>query len=125
MQTAKHISYAENYPLIASDRVEGTAVYNDHGEHVGRIERVMIDKRSGRVAYAIMSFGGFLGLGSEHYPVPWTKLNYKTSLSGYQLDVTEKELKNSPLKLDNDEDMPKMEEERAMFTYYGAPFYGS
>lgn len=125
MQPAPHLSYSANYPLIASDRVEGTAVYNDNGEHVGRIERVMIDKNSGRVAYAIMSFGGFLGLGSELYPVPWPKLNYNSSLSGYQLSVTSDELKNSPLKLDSDEDMPKVEQERALFTYYGAPFYGS
>ena len=125
MQSAPHLSYSEGYPLIASDRVEGTSVYNDAGENVGRIERVMIDKRTGKVAYAVMSFGGFLGLGSEYYPVPWAKLIYNSDLSGYQLAVSADDLKNSPLKLDSEDHLPEIEEERAMFNYYGAPFYGS
>lgn len=125
MPSSSHVSYSHNYPLIASDRVEGTAVYNDSGENVGRIERVMIDKRSGKVAYAVMSFGGFLGLGSEYYPVPWAKLTYSSELAGYQLSVSAEELKNSPLKLDNEDHMPEVAEERALFNYYGAPFYGS
>ena len=55
----------ETAGLIGSDKVEGTAVYDAHGEHIGSIERVMIDKRSGQVAYAVLSFGGFLGIGSR------------------------------------------------------------
>ena len=127
MQTvAGHLGHAPEYPLIPSDRVEGTAVYNDSGEDIGRIERVMIDKRSGKVAYAVMSFGGFLGLGSEYYPIPWSKLAYNSELEGYQINVTMQELLNSPLKLESgDEEVPKIEEERALFNYYGAPFYKS
>jgi len=70
----------ETTALIGSDKVEGTDVYNARGEHMGSIERVMIDKRSGQVAYAVLSFGGFLGIGSDYYPVPWAALTYDTTL---------------------------------------------
>ena len=58
----------ETISLIASDKVEGTAVYGPDGDKIGRIENLMIDKRSGHVAYAVLSFGGFLGMGTDHYP---------------------------------------------------------
>jgi sporulation protein YlmC with PRC-barrel domain len=64
----------ETTDLIASDKVEGTEVYRSNGDHVGEIERVMIEKRSGKVAYAVMSFGGFLGMGEDYYPLPWSLL---------------------------------------------------
>ena len=72
----------ETAGLIGSDKVEGTYVYDAHGQHIGSIERVMIDKRSGQVAYAVLSFGGFLGIGSDYYPIPWDSLKYDTSLGG-------------------------------------------
>jgi sporulation protein YlmC with PRC-barrel domain len=65
---------SETTSLIGSDKVEGTAVYRSNGDKVGAIERVMIDKRSGKVAYAVMSFGGFLGIGEDYYPLPWSLL---------------------------------------------------
>ena len=83
----------ETAGLIGSDKVEGTAVYDAKGEKIGSIERVMIDKRSGQVAYAVLSFGGFLGIGSDYYPIPWASLKYDTSLGGYRLDITEQQLK--------------------------------
>ena len=60
--------------LIGSDKVEGTAVYGADNNKIGSIERVMIDKKSGRVSYAVLSFGGFLGIGDDHYPLPWQSL---------------------------------------------------
>ena len=60
------IEARETVGLIGSDKVEGTAVYDAKGEHIGSIKRLMIDKRSGQVAYAVLSFGGFLGLGSDY-----------------------------------------------------------
>jgi len=72
----------ETAGLIGSDKVEGTAVYDAKGEHIGSIERVMIDKVSGQVAYAVLQFGGFLGLGSDYYPIPWESLKYDISLGG-------------------------------------------
>jgi PRC-barrel domain protein len=68
----------ETAGLIGSDKVEGTAVYDAKGEHIGSIERVMIEKISGQVAYAVLSFGGFLGIGSDYYPIPWQSLKYDT-----------------------------------------------
>ena len=66
--------------LIASDKVQGTNVYNAAGDNLGAIHDVMIDKQSGKVAYAIMSFGGFLGMGNQYHPLPWSVLKYDTNL---------------------------------------------
>ena len=82
----------ETAGLIGSDKVEGTYVYDAKGEHIGSIERVMIDKRSGQVAYAVLSFGGFLGIGADYYPIPWASLSYDTSLGGYRTNITEQQL---------------------------------
>ena len=65
------------HQLIASDRVEGTAVRRPNGDRIGHIERLMIDKVSGKVSYAILSFGGFLGMGTNLLPLPWARLHYK------------------------------------------------
>jgi hypothetical protein len=82
-------------PLIESDRVEGTTVYDPAGNNIGSIKRLMIEKLSGRVAYSVMSFGGFLGMGSEEHPIPWSKLTYDTCLGGYRTDVTENRLRGT------------------------------
>ena len=63
MQTTSGTDSRETHALIASDKVEGTPVRRPDGDKIGTIERVMIDKRSGKVAYAVMSFGGFMGFG--------------------------------------------------------------
>src|SRR4030088_2482221 len=82
--------------LIGSDKVEGTAVYGADSQKIGTIERVMIDKVSVRVSYAVLSFGGFLGIGDDHYPLPWHSLKYDTNLGGYRTGITETELKGAP-----------------------------
>ena len=82
----------ETADLIASDKVEGTEVYRSNGDHIGEIERVMIEKRSGKVAYAVMSFGGFLGMGEDFYPLPWSLLTYNERLGGYQVNISEEQL---------------------------------
>lgn len=82
--------------FIGSDRVEGTAVHDPTGKHIGTIKRLMIDKVSGRVGYAIMAFGGFLGMSQDEYPIPWEKLVYDTSLAGYRTDITQEQLTNAP-----------------------------
>src|SRR3954451_12165525 len=65
--------------LIASNKVEGTAVYNRKGERLGTVENFMVGRRSGQVAYAVLIFGGFLGVGESHHPVPWNALTYCSS----------------------------------------------
>jgi hypothetical protein len=68
----------ETTALIGSDKVEGTAVYGMDGTNIGSIQRVMIDKISGKVAYAVTSFGGFLGIGEEYFPLLWSQLRLPT-----------------------------------------------
>ena len=75
-------------PFIASDRVVGTPVSGPDREPLGSIERVLIDLSSGCVEYAELSFGGFLGLGKDHYPIPWKLLAYDTELGGYLTHMT-------------------------------------
>ncbi|PRY92594.1 PRC-barrel domain protein [Hasllibacter halocynthiae] len=107
--------------LISSSKVEGTAVYGAGDDKVGSIDHLMIDKMSGRVAYAVMDFGGFLGMGKDHYPVPWSKLTYDTSLDGYRTDITEEQLKGAPERTQNwasDRDW-----EDRTHTYYGVAAY--
>ena len=86
----------ETVSLIGSDKVEGTAVYGADDQKIGSVQRVMIDKISGKVSYAVVSFGGFLGIGEDYYPVPWPTLKYDTRVGGYRLGVTEDQLKGAP-----------------------------
>ena len=82
--------------LISSQKVEGTAVYNHEGEELGTVDHLMIDKFSGQVAYAVMSFGGFLGIGASYHPLPWNTLNYDLNLGGYRVDVNRAHLEAAP-----------------------------
>ena len=86
----------ETQDLIASDKVEGTSVYGADGKHIGSVERLILDKRSGHVSYAVLSFGGFLGIGHDHYPLPWQKLTYDERLGGYRTDVTREQVEGAP-----------------------------
>jgi sporulation protein YlmC with PRC-barrel domain len=87
---------AETSALIAADKVLGATIYNSSGDNLGSIQDIMIDQKSGNVAYAIMSSGGFLGIGSRHYPLPWLMLKYDTNLGGYIVDVDSAQLKGAP-----------------------------
>ncbi|MBR0668501.1 PRC-barrel domain containing protein [Roseomonas hellenica] len=86
----------ETTSLISSDKVEGTAVYDANGERIGSIHSVMIGKTDGVVAYAVLSFGGFLGIGNNHYPVPWEQLKYDTGLDGYVVGMTKAQIEGAP-----------------------------
>src|SRR5690349_3219559 len=86
----------ETGTLIGSDKVEGTAVYGPDDQKIGSIERVMIEKTSGRVSYAVLGFGGFLGIGNDHYPLPWHSLKYDTTLGGYRTGITVDKLNGAP-----------------------------
>lgn len=111
-------------PLIASDRVEGTSVYGSDGNHIGSIKRLMIEKLSGKVTYAVMSFGGFLGLGEEEHTIPWNKLEYDTELGGYRTDITENQLRDAPtFYRENDYRWSDRERERELHDYWKTPYY--
>src|SRR5580692_11641433 len=100
MESNLHTSSAaetrETHALIGSDKVEGTAVYRSNGEKIGHIARVMIGKRSGKVGYAVMSFGGFMGIGEDYYPLPWSLLTYNPRLEGYEVNISEQQLNGAP-----------------------------
>ena len=85
-----------NHALISSEDVEGADVYDPKGNKIGDIDHLMIDKISGRVTYAVMGFGGFIGLGHSHYPIPWAALKYDTKLNGFVTGITESQLKDAP-----------------------------
>src|SRR5438034_183772 len=86
----------ETVSLIGSDKVGGTALYGADDQKIGSVQRVMIDKISGKVSYAVISFGGFMGMGEDYYPMPWASLKYDTNLGGYRVGVTEDQLKGAP-----------------------------
>jgi sporulation protein YlmC with PRC-barrel domain len=82
--------------VISSDRVQGTNVYNPNGDKLGSVESLMIDKISGKVRYAVMEFGGFLGIGADVYPLPWETMKYDTNMGGYVVSLTKEQLEGAP-----------------------------
>ena len=114
------------HELISSRRVEGTPVYNRNDEKLGTIHSVMIEKRSGKVAYAVLSFGGFLGMMEHVHPVPWDMLTYDVDLDAYVTDFTREMLRDAP-KLGLDEaDRPRDRAyDEEVSGYYGRlPWWG-
>jgi hypothetical protein len=111
------------HPFIDSDRVEGTAVYDARGDHVGTIERLVIEKVSGQVAYVVMSFG-LLGSGKGSHTIPWGKLKYDTKLGGYRTDISEGELRGAPSFAQPDTfDWSDRDQEQELHDYYRIPPY--
>lgn len=108
-------------PQISTEHVQGTDVFGPDGKEVGEIDHLMIDKRSGRVTYAVMSFGGFLGLGEGHHPVPWSALKYNTEMGGYQTGITEEQLRNAPEF--GEQSWSDREWEKRVHQHYGAGPY--
>ena len=106
--------------LIASNKVEGTAVYDPQGERLGSIYNFMVDKRSGRAEYAVLSFGGFLGIGDDYYPLPWQSLTYDTGLGGYVTNVAKERLEGAPHYARTEEaDWADPTYGRRIYDYYG------
>ncbi|WP_439533471.1 PRC-barrel domain-containing protein [Polymorphobacter sp.] len=83
-------------PLISSDRVEGTEVIDAEGNGLGSIHSLMINKHTGEVAYAVMSFGGFLGIGEKYHPLPWSLLDYEPEMGGYRVHIDRDTLERAP-----------------------------
>jgi sporulation protein YlmC with PRC-barrel domain len=105
--------------VISSDMVEGTTVYNPQGDKLGSIDDLMIDKRSGQVRYAVLEFGGFLGIGTDRYPLPWAMLKYDTAKDGYVVPLDKAKLEQAPrYSLDKLPDYTP-EYSKRVNTYYG------
>ena len=105
--------------VISSDRVEGTKVYNTAGDKLGSIDYLVIDKRSGQVRYAVLEFGGFLGMGADRYPLPWQVLKYDTNLDGYVVPLDRARLEGAPRF--EFEERPDYDDTygRGVYSYYG------
>ena len=119
------IEVDETHALISADKVDGTAVYGIDGEKMGAVETLMISKRGGQVTNAVISVGGFLGIGEKYHSVPWEKLDYDEELDGYRLDVTEEQLRQAPtFELSDPTGAFSRENEERIYSYYGvAPYW--
>jgi sporulation protein YlmC with PRC-barrel domain len=85
-----------DHTLITANRVTDSAVYNRQGQRIGHIEDLSIDKVSGQVRYALLSFGGFLGIGEKFHPLPWSVLDYDKAQEGYVVPLDKAELEKAP-----------------------------
>ena len=120
-----NVESRETASLIGSDKVEGTAVYGADEKKIGSLERVMIDKLSGKVAYAVVSFGGFMGMGEDYYPLPWSMLNYDTKLGGYRVALTRDRLDNAPKYSKSTDWNWSRENDRRVYDFYNvSPYWG-
>jgi len=108
--------------LIASNKVEGTAVYNRQGEKLGSVYNFMVDKRSGKAEYAVMSFGGFLGMGDSYHPLPWKVLTYDTSQGGYVVDLDKRVLQEGPSYKSGQEPRYDRAYGEEVYKYYRVPY---
>lgn len=111
-----------NHPLISSDRVEGTTVYGRNRERLGSISHLMIDKLTGRVAYAVMNAGTLLSMGREEHHLPWSLLTYDTSLGGYHTNIAEEDLRRAPPFSSEQEGLSR-ENEQALHDHWSATYY--
>lgn len=124
MATGSTLERRETGSLIGSDEVDGTTVYRSNGEKVGTIDRVMLDKLSGKAVYAVMSFGGFLGMGNDYYPLPWSMLTYNPRLEGYEVNISEDQLKGAPKYARSDSwEWENRERGQNLHDYYKVPPY--
>ena len=115
------VALSETARLIASDKVEGTRVYNKQGERLGSIRNFMVNKTSGRVEYAVMEFGGILGIGSEYYPLPWDLLTYDEQIGGYAVALDKDKLEGAPRYRDRDPQWDELYGQQ-VYGYYGVPY---
>jgi sporulation protein YlmC with PRC-barrel domain len=116
------IATDETNRLIASNKVEGTAVYNRQGESLGTIYNFMVDKRSGKAEYAVLQFGGLFGLGSDYYPLPWDVLTYDTGQGGYVVDIDKSVIEKAPRYRAGEEPKYDRDYGREVYGYYKVPY---
>jgi len=118
----KNVDTKETNELIASNKVEGTAVYNPQGENLGKIHNFMVNKQSGKVDYAVLQFGGVMGIGSDYYPLPWDKLSYDMDKGGYVVALDKSQLDNAPRYGDAQEPVHDSAYRDKVYSYYGSQY---
>lgn len=89
-------SGTHEHKLIRASRVEHVPVFNDRGDRIGHIDDLSIDRVTGQVIYAIMSFGGFLGIGKRFHPLPWNALHYDPGMDGYIVNLDRDQMNAAP-----------------------------
>jgi len=112
----------ETSRLISSTKVEGTKVYGPDGEHMGSVDCFVVDKISGKVPYAVMSFGGFLGIGERYHPLPWAALKYDTGVGGYVVNITRDQLEAGPTFARDEEPWSDPDYGRNLHSHYGLAY---
>ncbi|MDY0885520.1 PRC-barrel domain-containing protein [Dongia soli] len=121
-KSEKTLNKDETYSLISADKVQRTSIYNSNGDNLGEVEDLMIDKVSGKVAYAVVSFGGFLGMGAQRRALPWSVLTYDTSREGYVIDAQDDIIRNTP-EAQSEETYSDREWGTRLHNHYGVPPY--
>lgn len=115
----------QRHALISSRRVEGTPVYNRAEKRLGAIHSVMIDKQTGKVAYAVLSLRGLIGLSERVHPLPWEMLHYDVDLDAYVIDASPEELQEAPtLRLDRADRPQPRDYEEVVGYYERLPWWG-
>ena len=113
------VAVDETDRLIASDKVEGTEVFGRDGQRIGAVYNFMVDKVTGRVSYAVISFGGFLGLGERFFPLPWAALAYDPARGGYVVDVDREMLDRAPSFALGEDPFNDPDHRRNVFGFHG------
>ena len=108
--------------LIASNKVEGTSIYGRNGDRLGTTYNLMIDKFTGQVEYAVMAYGGFLGMGARYYPLPWRVLEYDPREGGYRIDMTRRDFEHAPNFSRDDEPRFTRDYKRRVNNWYGLEY---
>ena len=102
-----------SHRMISSNRIEGTPVIDRYGKRIGTIHALMIEKESGQVAYAILTFGGLFGIGSRAYPLPWAALTYDRDAQAYCVDLRREDIEDAPYMTLDKADRPHLSQEPA------------
>lgn len=109
---------------IRASKVIGTSVYNTAGEKIGKVEDVVLDKSSNNIMFAVVGFGGFLGMNEKFHPLPWSTLDYQKDQDGYVVSVTKQQLEAAPAdgidELTNADGQGLRDQ---VYDYYQAPRY--
>lgn len=111
----------ETSRLISSEKVGGSKVEDTQGNSLGHIEEVMLDKISGRVAYAVLNYGSFLGMGGKLFALPWDILAYNPERGAYVINLPQERLKNAPsFDQGNWPDFNDRRYDKELHDYYGS-----
>ena len=106
--------------LMGADTLMGNDVFNDQGEDLGDIKEIMLDVRAGRISYAVLSYGGLMGIGDKLFAVPWEALTLDTENKRFTLDVAKERLENAPgFDKDNWPNMSDQTWAKDVHDYYG------